>query len=541
MKVAILDGYVDEPSCLGVPPYISPYPRYLAGAIREAGHEYSYLTIDEFRNGSIPKGDILVVIGGAVVPGKYLRGMPISQREVVRIAERFNGIRILGGPTARFGLVDDLGQFDFVSKKDIDTCIFDYLTKNEFTNRNRTLEEWNAWANMGVSIVTSHPDYPQPLMVELDTYRGCVRYKGGGCSFCIEPLYGKPMFREPGDIAEEVRRLSKLGVTNFRLGGQSCMYSYKAIGLGSENPKPNVAEIGELLRGVRNAAPNLKVLHTDNADPAMIADNPEESREVTKLLVENCTSGNVLAFGMESADPGVIEENNLSSEPEQAFKAIRLINELGGARGDNGLPRLLPGLNLLSGLPGESKRTYEKNLGFLKRLLDSNLMVRRINIRQVNPVRLQEPVRKYYREFRRFKEAVRKEVDPEMLRRVVPQGIVLRDVYLEMHEGKTTFGRQVGSYPLLVGLPYKTEINRFVDVHITSHGSRSVTGFEYPMDINRASLDALSSLPSVGLKRARRLALARPFETMKELASALDDPNLAEELSSLVMISEPKE
>ena len=33
LKVTILDGYIDEPACLGVPPYISPYPRYIAGAI----------------------------------------------------------------------------------------------------------------------------------------------------------------------------------------------------------------------------------------------------------------------------------------------------------------------------------------------------------------------------------------------------------------------------------------------------------------------------------------------------------------------------
>jgi radical SAM superfamily enzyme with C-terminal helix-hairpin-helix motif len=29
----ILDGYVDEPACLGVPPYISPYIRTVAGAL----------------------------------------------------------------------------------------------------------------------------------------------------------------------------------------------------------------------------------------------------------------------------------------------------------------------------------------------------------------------------------------------------------------------------------------------------------------------------------------------------------------------------
>jgi len=37
MRVLIIDGYVDEPACLGVPPYMSPDPRYIAGALVEKG------------------------------------------------------------------------------------------------------------------------------------------------------------------------------------------------------------------------------------------------------------------------------------------------------------------------------------------------------------------------------------------------------------------------------------------------------------------------------------------------------------------------
>ena len=48
LKISILDGYVDEPTCLGVPPYISPYPRYIAGAVWQfdKSANISYLTID---------------------------------------------------------------------------------------------------------------------------------------------------------------------------------------------------------------------------------------------------------------------------------------------------------------------------------------------------------------------------------------------------------------------------------------------------------------------------------------------------------------
>src|SRR2546430_17329358 len=83
MKVVVLDGYVDEPSNFGVPPYISPYPRYAAGAIRDAGHEWEYGTIDRARAGHPPRGDLPVAISAPTVPGKYLRSLPISEKERV--------------------------------------------------------------------------------------------------------------------------------------------------------------------------------------------------------------------------------------------------------------------------------------------------------------------------------------------------------------------------------------------------------------------------------------------------------------------------
>jgi radical SAM superfamily enzyme with C-terminal helix-hairpin-helix motif len=127
-----------------------------------------------------------------------------------------------------------------------------------------------------------------------------VRYRTGGCSFCTEPLFGEPRFRNKKDIVEEVRALSQLGALNFRLGAQSCIYSYGTEELGkSDTPKPNPEKIESLFKGIRNAAPNLKVLHTDNANPAIIAEHPKEATKITKTLVKYCTSGNVVAFGME--------------------------------------------------------------------------------------------------------------------------------------------------------------------------------------------------------------------------------------------------
>ncbi len=541
MNVALIDCYVDEPSCLGVPPYISPYVRYTAGAVLDAGHDVSYLTIDEYRNGKkvdlIRKAQLLVIIGGAIVPGRYLRGTPASVNEIMDIALNFRQIKILGGPVARFGFSGDRKAgmlrdvFDFVLERDVDAFVFDFLMGDEENDRLRTQEEWCTWSLKGASVIGQHPDFPFPLMVELETYRGCVRYFSGGCSFCVEPLFGEPAFRPPEHVVLEAKTLSKTGAVNLRLGAQSCIFSYQSEGMGSsETPRPNPAAVEALLKGIRKACPGLRVLHTDNANPAVIAEHEKESRDILISLVKFCTSGNVLALGMESADPKVIEANNLNATPEQVMAAVKLINEYGRERGDSGMPKLLPGLNILCGLAGETKNTYELNLKFLEEILDSSLLLRRINIRQVAPVRESFKVKTKHSDFVRFKKKVREGIDLPLLKRLVPEDTILRDVLVEKKDGNTSFGRQVGTYPLLIGIPYPIELNALVDVIITDHGYRSATGIQYPMNVNSASLQALSSLPSIGKKRAAQIARARPFDTKEGLVKSLDDKNVARNL-----------
>ncbi len=527
MKVVILDGYVDEPSNFGVPPYISPYPRYVAGAVRDAGHEWEYVTIDRVRGGHPLAGDLLVLISGPIVPGKYLRSLPISEKEIVRHAGAFQGPRVFGGPLARFRYYDEslIKPFDWVALRDLDAAVYDHLTTSEWTHRDKTMEEWDRWALLGADVVRDHPDFPEPLTVELDTSKGCVRYVNKGCSFCIEPMYGKPKFRDVAGVLAEVRRLAELGAVNFRLGGQADFFSYQAIGLGSSpTPRINLPVIRELLEGIRTAAPNLKVLHTDNGDPAMMLAHPDDAMAAMRDLARLASPGNSLSFGLESADPRVTEANNLNIDADGCLEAVRMVNAVGRERGGSGMPILLPGLNFVAGLDGETRRSFDLNVAFLKHLLEEDLWVRRINIRQVRPVRREFEPTGLYREFRRFKEAVRTTIDHEMLRRVVPEGTVLRDVFLELQDGHVTYGRQIGTYPILVGLPYRTGMDRFVDVRVVSHGQRSLTAVEYPLDVNRAPLAAISALPGIGAKRAARIVRARPFDSLPAFVASLDDP-----------------
>jgi radical SAM superfamily enzyme with C-terminal helix-hairpin-helix motif len=519
--ITIIDGYVDEPSCLGVPPFISPYIRYICGAIKDAGEDYEYLTIDEWRKGKKINGNVLIIYGGAVIPGKYLRGMPISFKEFLNICYQFKGIKILCGSCAKFGFgqgggknLIDGGKFvDYCCKGDDDAFVYDFIN-GEISNRKRKKEEWKKWSVLGAELVKHHPDFPQPLIAEIETYRGCVRWFKGGCSFCIEPSFGRPEMRDERDIINEIRELAKIGVKNFRLGCQTCFFSYKARGIGkSELPKPNVDAIKRLLEGISNVKP--QILHIDNVNPAIVAEWEDESRKIAKIIVKYCSPGNTAAFGMESADERVIEENNLNAKPEQVLKAIEIINEEGKETGENGMPYFLPGINILFGLKGESKRTYDLNLNFLREIINRNLLLRRINIRQVVYFG-KEKARVNVKLFKKFKRIVNEEINKPMLKKILPKKSILKNVFLEINIGKYTFGRQIGSYPVLVCLPYKTNLNRFVDVKISDHGYRSVTGIEYPLNINKVSYDILKNVPKLKNKAAD-IIKNRPFKDINEI------------------------
>jgi radical SAM superfamily enzyme with C-terminal helix-hairpin-helix motif len=543
-KLVLVDGYVDEPSAFGVPPYISPHARYIAGAAASRGAEVEYHTIDQLRARPRElKGDAMVVLASCVVPGKYLRGTPITHDEAVTLFRDFKGERFLTGANAAFGFADDGGghattrvnplkdHVDHFITRDGDAAVGDLFDGKTVVNRFRTADEWRRHSHAGASVVSQHPDMKAGpagnniLMAELDTFLGCVHYLSGGCGFCKDAKT-KPWYRDEEDIIEETRLLYEQGVRHFRLGGQSCFWTYKAIGVGlTDEPKPNVPATERLLVGCKEVAPEREVLHIDNCNPAILATHPDESRAIARLLVEHGTDGNIAAMGLESCDPAVYKANNLNATPEQTMDAIRLLNEESGQRGPRGLPYCLPGLNLLYGLPGESAATYAMNWKWLMDLKKSGLRIRRLNIRQLLPIRGQkETVAPELRgTFKAHKLAVREQFDQAILREVVPVGTVMKSVYLETTEPSLTYGRQIATYALLVGIPYETEVDRFVDVLITGHGYRSVTGIPVPFHVPTASVKHLEMLPGIGKKRALNLFVKRP-KSVAAFAAIVGDP-----------------
>jgi radical SAM superfamily enzyme with C-terminal helix-hairpin-helix motif len=128
-----------------------------------------------------------------------------------------------------------------------------------------------------------------------------------------------------------------------------------------------------------------------------------------------------------------------------------------------------------------------------------------------------EIAHEHKQQFKQYKQAVREEIDNPMLQRVAPPGTVLEDVHLEYHQDGKTFGRQLGTYPLLVAVPGERPLASVIDVAVTDHGYRSVTGVPHPLDVNEASMDELTAIPGVGSQRAGDILVDRPHESVPDL------------------------
>ena len=482
MHYTILDCYTDEASGLGVPPYLGTYPRYIYGQLKSQGHSVTYITIDDLRlwkkfhgkkriptekektsiltynlttndlNKVIPATDVLIVILGVHVPGKYLTALPGTLHEVIPLIKDLPMQKILTGP-AIFGTQLEGGKFFEKEDLSLFTEVKDYTVE---------FNELQHFFLAGVEILTQ---IPNRRVIEIETGRGC---NVGKCSFCTEPIKSKFINRKMEDVLAEVIAYYKAGARFFRLGKQADFYA-------CDRPI-------QLLEKIHNACPDIEVLHIDNVNPnSVVAKNGEE---ITKAIVQYCTPGNIAAFGVESFDPVVVKANLLNTMPIIAHKAIEIINKYGAERGNNGMPKFLPGINIIFGLLQETKDTHLKNIAALHQIIENNFMLRRINIRQVavlpntfleahGGAKYLNKNKKYYWKWRN---QIRQEIDFPMLERILPKGTILKDVFTEMYDGKTTFCRQMGTYPLVIGIKGRLPLNERISVKVTGYMLRSITG-----------------------------------------------------------------
>ncbi|GAB2763929.1 radical SAM protein [Streptomyces bullii] len=497
--VVILDCYTVEPSGLGVPPYLSAYVRQAYAALRRARPcvEVRYVTIDDVRwclAGGRPAVDAplsdrwtysatvnrdkavellrdaeaVVVVAGDKVPSVHLHAVNGSQDDIARAMACARGRRYLLGPMATWALSEPAswaGLFDAVHTHTI--------TSGDLALGSRTPAPYGQLEADRDSFTGLIEQMPWSPVAELELYRGCTRK--AFCRFCNEPGKAPTVaHRTVEDVLAEATQLYDAGVRHFRLGQQTCFFSYQGR---SEDA------IRALLGGIREGCPELEMLHIDDADPLAVA--APVGKRIAAAVAELCTEGNCAPMGIESFDPAVIERNMLTCTEDILLRAVEHVNAAGAERGAGGLPKLLPGLNLIYGLPGETHATHLANLTALQRIYDAGLMCHRTNVRLARafpgtPLAEEEasldglPSATH---FETWKADIDQIWDKPMKQRVYPVGLEIPGVHAYFVDERGTWFRRLGSYAIQIIEPgAAVPVGTPADITVTGHAPRVIYG-----------------------------------------------------------------
>jgi radical SAM superfamily enzyme with C-terminal helix-hairpin-helix motif len=544
-RFLILDCYVDEPACFGVPPFISPYPRYVFGALVDAGVDcdhIDYKTIDDIR----PDFQIhetyekVFLIGGATVPGKYLGYKIGTTDEISLIVNRNAHLQFtVGGLAGRLVAEKKTGNILALSG-DIELFAYAHATESE-DDRFRTYKQLNRWAELGAPVCARHFEHPH-LIAEIETYRGCPREQH--CSFCSESIFSEICFRSVSSILAEVDALIAQGITRFRIGRQADIIAYgsslKEFRSGFAKPEPSA--VAELFLELKKRRDEKKIitLNIDNANPGTIANFPDESARIIESIADALTPGDTMPLGIESFDPEVKQRNNLKVNREEALNVIRMINEIGGRRVD-GIPILLPGVNLIHGLAGESTETFRINYEALCGIRDKGLLIKRINIRSLLPFPGTEAEyftvasnKKICNRYEYYRDKIREDIDHHMLTKIYPAGTVLKNIRVADTMFEYSLARPLQSYAITVKIPVLFDKGSFIDAVVVSHRERSILALPLPIKINSLSQKAIEFIPGVGRRAASDIVLKRPFTNLEDLVQAA--PSIDTSILQLIII-----
>ncbi len=535
-RYLILDCFVDEPACFGVPPFISPYPRYVYGALLDSGipdSDIGYLTIDHLRDNEYKfdtPHDAVFLIGGAIVPGKYLGEKIGTYDEILRIIDRNRSHHIIIGGLA--GHLLSSRDFRHVTTINHDIEQYARTFRTEPDDSFRSYNDLDRWAAAGSEVVTRHPDFPH-IIAEIETYRGCPRENH--CSFCSEKVFSSGDHRGVSGILEEVDALISRGVSRFRIGRQADILAYGTTRTEFRNgfPRPEPSAVEELFGELKKRKDDGRIttLNIDNANPGTIANYPDESARAITAIVGAVTPGDTMPLGIESFDPVVNKRNNLKVNRDKAIQVVRMINEIGGTR-VNGIPLLLPGINLIHGLPGESAESFRLNYEALAEMRDAGLLIKRINIRTLSPFpgtdaahTARHTDKRIENRYEFYREKIRDDIDRVMLERIYPVGTILRELRVSDTRFEYSLARAIQSYAITVKIPEPLKIGSYTDAVVVSHRERSIMALTIPIRINLIAPKTIEFIPGIGKRTAGDIILRRPLSemsTLLEISPSLD-------------------
>lgn len=493
----IVDCYTDEPSGLGVPPFLSVHSRYIAGCLQKENKEFFYITIDDLRvcNGEkhfknsynkriinatknvmkvkqiLENAQNIYVVMGCFVKYNYVSAEPPTFDEIKELLDKYTNkdnkilFYALGG--------SELSRENI--KKTVPSNLFNKIvfgnTYNYFINNEGNMFKPNYEVLKEISILSSSvlKQINRPLVIEIETATGCNR--NPGCTFCIEGMRGLPLqFRNEEDIINEIKALYDNGARYFRLGRQPNFFAY--MNNSSEH-------IEKLFKGIWDKCPNIKTLHIDNVGPQDV--NNDEGEKIASIISKYCTDGNITPFGVESFDPVIREKCNLNGSIEDIHKAIEIINKYGKERGKTGMPKLLPGINIIYGLDGQTGETLDINLKNFDKILKSGNWTRRVFVRKLTSPygeQFDNYTSEDLEEFTEWQKQVEENFTIPMLKEIYPIGTQISELRMEMYNEGNSILRQMATCPIRVIVKdTELKLDNFYKIKVIGYiGNRTLLG-----------------------------------------------------------------
>ena len=115
--------------------------------------------------------------------------------------------------------------------------------------------------------------------------------------------------------------------------------------------------------------------------------------------------------------------------------------------------------------------------------MNKDLLLRRINVRQVTVMpgtKMEEygnkSLRKNKKYYWKWRNEIRQNIDYPMLGKILPKNTILKNCHAEIYDGNTTFCRQFGTYPLIIGVKGRLDLKEFYNIKVTDYMLRSVVG-----------------------------------------------------------------
>ncbi len=550
-KIVIVDGYSDLPFDLGRPPFLAPEVRYIAGACwdRNSKARAIYMTLDDLKSGNkaslIQDAGLVLVYAGVPEARPSVDLTEASGDVPPEVGDLFDFVaylecpKILGGP---YVLVHEPEaremDFDLVVDGDLSKFTHEVLSEGSTIDGvdpgiRRTNQDLERFSILGAGLAIQNAGYPSFLSLGVELYRGCPSAAQGGCSFCHQNFFTTVEYRPVEDVVAEISKIAELGCENVFFQAP-CFYSYFSDPREDGTLDLDHSAIERLLEGAGSVAPELKGLHILNINPAAVANDKDEAEKITKTVVEHCSDGNFPNLRAITFDEEVQLVNNVACSTQDFNEVVDMMSSAGRVTGPNGLPTLLPAVELVYGLAGESQETIEINEERIRELASQKL-IRGAVARRLVPIPGTTIAKRddleELEDLDQHLEVLRNDINAPLKSGLASPGQLLKDIYAMRSLDTAVQATKVGINSPSLLVHGAAKVGQLQDVRVTEPNNGRLEALSHPLTPKTVSRDLLRMIPGMSEEDINAFMQMRP-ENEAEFQEIFEDPSIGRRAAS---------